>query len=258
MDSYATRDTSLPTFERPPVSEVVLGLMFRPLPLQAYHLAQLHGVWSDDYPRVEEHPAIPGTLAPGLFFQMQSAPELRFWFISDKSGRLIQAQKDRLILNWRSQDGGQRYPRYEELRSEIIRRVGEFKDFLTRFDGSDFSPIAVEVTYINAIGTKAYVKLSEALNFVANPPHLQIEPVDANLQLRFDTAVLLKRDSNLIITASRDNNREPAPISLQLSSHAQVEDRGNFVEALDQSHELVVMSFRDITTDAMHKIWGLQ
>lgn len=256
--SSAAGDTSLPTFTRPPVVEVVLGLMFRPLPLGAIHLAQLHRLWSSTYPRVEEHPAIPANTAPGFFLQMNTAPDLRFWFISDTSGRLIQVQKDRIILNWRWQNAEQEYPRYSALRKELVARVSDFRAFLESSGVGPFDPIASEVTYINVIGSERYIEFHEALNFVADQHGLPSVPVEASLQLKFDTADLLDRDSNFIVTATRDTSRDPAPIGLQLSSHSQVGNPDDFIKALDRSHELVVSSFREMTTSVMHENWGLQ
>lgn len=258
MVDPASQETDLPTFARPPVVEVVLGMMFKPLQLGVLDLARLHEVWAADYPRIEEHPAIPTTMPPGLFIEMSGAPDLRLWFVSDSDGRLIQVQKDRVILNWRWSPQSGTYPRYEPLRDEFVKRLSEFEQFLKSTTAGPIEPVATEVTYINAIGTDSYTNFHDALNFVTAPPERLSAPVEANVNLRFETSSLIGRDSNLIVSVHRDVTRDPAPLILQISSHAQLDGIGDFSESLNKSRELVVTSFRDMTTEAMHERWGKQ
>ena len=245
----------LPTFRRPPVVEVVLGVQFEPLPFGAFHLAQAHSLWRDAYPQVEEYAAIP-SVPQGGFFIDTGSPSIRYWFINSTNTRLIQIQKDRIVLNWRAQGHTEEYPRYRELRQEIEERFADFGKFAAAQYDAHVKPIATEVSYINAIGIDKRVPLDEVLNFVSRPSILHDAPVEANIQVRFDTSDSSGLVSNLTIGANRDASRDPAPIMLQLSSHSEIGESG-YTAALDASHETVVTSFRDITTPSMHASWEL-
>lgn len=144
------------------------------------------------------------------------------------------------------------------MRGEIERRLADFSRFAERLD-TGIKPVATEVTYINVIGGEVRVQLDQVLNFVSRPPVASLGPdaiIDTNIQIRFDTTTETGRTSNLTLSAGRDNSRDPAPIVLQLSSHAEVGD-APVTDALDLSHRLVVTSFRDLTTSTMHSEWGL-
>lgn len=258
MVEPASSETDLPSFERPPVVEVVLGLMFQPLPLGAVGLARLQEKWLADYPRLEEHPAIPPAAPPGFFIDMGGAPQLRLWFINDSNGRIIQIQKDRMILNWRWSEQSGDYPRYEALREELSLRLQELQEFVAENALGSIFPVASEVTYINAIGTEEYTNFHDALNFVTAPPPRLQAPIEANVHLRFDTREAVGRDSNFIVSVNRDLSRDPAPLVLQISSHTQIEHLDELLDALDRGRELVVTTFRDMTTAAMHQKWGKQ
>ena len=254
--SQATGSSALPSFNRPPVTEVVLGARFQPLPLGVFNLAQTYSLWQPDYSRVEEHPAIPAAQAAGFFLELGGAPDVRFWFIDDKNSRLLQVQKDRLVLNWRLGSEPTSYPRYKELRKEFTRLYDIFVKFLAE-RAIVVTAAATEVTYINVIGDDTPTSLDDVLNFMVRPPILPSAPLESDIQIRFDTTALTTHNSNLIITTSRDTSREPSPLALQLSSHGQVDEGSDITVSLDASHHLIVTSFRDITTPAMHKRWEL-
>ena len=101
----AARGPALPSFERPPVVEVAVGVHFLQLPgLNTVALLRLAQMWVTRFPIVREQPASPppGLPVGPIIFQVQNAlPPLRYWLLTDDESLLVQIQHDRLLLNWR-------------------------------------------------------------------------------------------------------------------------------------------------------------
>lgn len=252
-------ESGLPEFTRPPLVEVAVGLMFEPLPLNAVMFAQLYSEWRDDYPRFEEHPAIPSSMSlPGLVFDV-GVPHLRLWFLGN-SGRLIQVQRDRLIVNWRKEAETAAYPRYGSLRVELKRRLSEFTEFLANQHQSELNPNSVEVTYVNQVPLAgASSSLSDIVSILHATPERLGSPIETNLSVRFDVSAQLERESAaLVVNAQRSPTVDPPLAVLQLSCSMPVKDLSDAFDALDKARYHVVQSFHSVTTRKMHEEWGLE
>jgi uncharacterized protein (TIGR04255 family) len=125
---------SMPILEKlpsPPITEVVCGIGFDPLP---GFDALLMGVYWDDvrdrYPKRQLLPALSDE--PGIV--LGGSPPLRAWFISEDDVFLIQLQHDRFYLNWRARGG--EYPRFSEragspgLVSKLMDEYSHFQEFV--------------------------------------------------------------------------------------------------------------------------------
>src|SRR5262245_61750724 len=111
--------TPTPKFDRPPVTETVLGVQFAPLPLLT--VAQMGRFWADveeAYPKHEIQPPL-GRYAeeftkPPMDRSVQLAlstrPALRGWFVDSDGTELIQVQHDWFIRNWRRLSAKGSYP----------------------------------------------------------------------------------------------------------------------------------------------------
>src|SRR5262245_26513290 len=101
----------LPDFEAPPVTEVSLGVQFRPLEsLRVLHLGLLWQDFRESFPNSEEHPPLPSVVetfgkpraAPSISLELQELPSVpRVFFLNADQTELVQVQQDRLIRNWR-------------------------------------------------------------------------------------------------------------------------------------------------------------
>lgn len=251
-------DSGLPDFIRPPLVEVAIGLMFEPLDIGAITFARLYSQWQEDYPEFQEHPVIPTfPSVPGLIFDT-NVPHVRFWFLND-SGRLIQVQRDRLIMNWRKKAASAPYPRYGSLRTELEKRVTQFSEFLKSRRESPISPNAIEVTYVNQVPlVDESSNLSDIVSLLRPVPKKVGSPLEANLSIRFDARSQLGRESTLVINVQRSPVVEPPLAVLQLSCSVPVRDLSDAFDALDKARYHVVQSFRGVTTDKMHDEWGIE
>lgn len=95
-------------YRKPPIVEVVLGVLFEPLPgLDPMMLGRYWAERNSDFPRREMRPAVHDQ--PVFVFGQGVAP-LRCWLISEDDQFVLQAQQDRFYFNWRKR--GAAYPRF--------------------------------------------------------------------------------------------------------------------------------------------------
>jgi uncharacterized protein (TIGR04255 family) len=149
-----------PTFDRPPLVEVALGIEWVPLAdFGAIQMARLAQRWSDRYPIMQEHPPLPPNPPIGLNDHVNGglivnvgAPSIRLWLLTEDEDQLVQIQRDRLILNWRASKNVSPYPRYHDaLRSTFAHEYDQFLAFVAEARLPTPRPISVEATYVNLI-----------------------------------------------------------------------------------------------------------
>lgn len=264
------------TFRDPPVTEVALSIQFDgPVTAPARTLGEFWSLIREEFPGLQEQPALPpqreefGVVpGPQVEFLMQP-PAPRYWFISEDETRLIQIQPDRLIYNWRQTQDGQTYPRYAQLRPDFERFLHLLLDLLPPEERETARPDWAEVTYVNHIlpgeNEETRPPLHEILQVVEPPPSSPagVDLEDVQLVQRY---VLTKEGAPsplgrlhlTAIPAIRNTDQKPI-YALTLVARGQA---GGSVEGalafLDEGRELIVTTFRDITTSSMHERWGLE
>jgi len=75
QEDLASQD--LPSFDRPPVTEVVVGVQFSPLAIRAIDLAPLRQIWNDEFPIVTEQPPLDPTLDDAQWLGRESTSVFR-------------------------------------------------------------------------------------------------------------------------------------------------------------------------------------
>lgn len=118
---------ALEKLDRPPVNEVVGGLLFDPVPgLDPLVMGLFWQTVKDRYPSRQFQPALSDQ--PGIVFG-GTAP-IRVWLIAPTDDFLIQVQADRFYLNWRARGGT--YPRcndHDRDEGILSRLIHEFEHF---------------------------------------------------------------------------------------------------------------------------------
>ena len=254
------------SFARPPVSEVVAGLVF--LPRTDVLIPHFGEFWAQslkhDYPDVKHAPPVAphgeqpaGDVATGL-------PLPRLWFMSPTESRLVQLQQDRIYANWRQTGPEDQYIRYEPLREEAGRVVRLFDEYVTALTAEPLKAVRYEITYVNTLRQgREFVSASDLNNvfidigwnqrqrFLASP---------ARIGARFEFEL---PDASGTLAVSLDPARMAGSaddvLRLQLAAVATVPvtSRIEFLDWLDVAHEQIVRGFKDLTTPAMHEMWGL-
>lgn len=269
------------SFDSPPVGEVILGIQFTgPVVDDAAILGDFWPQIRSDHPVLNKAPQMDrinetfGLAPPGQRFELSlgEAEPQRYLFGSQDGHWLVQVQPDRFAMNWRRRNVGITYPRYRALR----RRFEElYRIFTTTVDNERLKanpPEWCATTYLNYIsaqdggGAASRLSLDKILRFVHAPQSSVLPAVeDTIIQQRY---VLVSPNvdeeprGRLFIRAQpvvRANDQMPGySLELRVLARPDGASRAAVMRRMDESRDLIVRSFKDITTAAMHRQWGLQ
>lgn len=260
--------TQLPQFERPPVTEVALAVQFDPVTLRAVDLAAISLAFADDFPTVEEQsprPPMSVEQGPKLSFELRGGfdqPNLQF--INNDRDRIVQFQRDRLVVNWRRRPD-EDYPRYEgAVRPMFVDAWRRLSSVLADLGQEALKPNICEVVYVNVIdsgqgmgGATAPADVlalwngSHSDSFLPSPSQFR---VSVRYPLPVENGWL-----GIESTAIRRSDNGGDAMLLQLSATGMVESPGleGALDFLDIGREWVVKGFFSFTTNTMHKRWGI-
>jgi uncharacterized protein (TIGR04255 family) len=259
----------LPKFERPPVVEVALGVQFRPLfAMRGLALASLWDRWRQDYPRIEEQPALPSavegepTLVPQLQLNFVSLPPTRQWFLNESGTHLVQLQPDRLMINWRAGNPASDYPRYRNIRELFVARFGDLAQFVAEQELGALEIVQAEVTYINAIetGSDGLGHIERVLKgwLGTTGQHLSA-PEQARMTLVFPISDVGQPPVRLyaeVNPAQRLSGERVLFFTLTGRGNPGGKGLDEALTFFDQVRERLVWTFVELTTESMHEIWG--
>ena len=267
----------LPSFARPPVSEVVLALQFEPLDaLQVHHFGLLWTDFRSEYPKVQMQPPLePATeifpavaINPQIRFELQSFPLPRAWFLSECGDDVVQIQRDRFMHNWRKTPKGRPYPRYSELRRSFVRDANKFYAWCLANEVGLPRINQCEVSYVNQIelssmdeGHGQPHRIASLLGEVASPaPSTQMESL--NFAVRYIIGDKAKPSGRLHVEFAPAFSTQDSSPMFVVNLTARGAPRNSSLDAamefLDDGHAVIVNSFKSLTTKEMHSTWGLE
>jgi uncharacterized protein (TIGR04255 family) len=276
----ASSAAGLPRFQRPPVTEALIGMQFAPLTsVRNAHIGLLWAQIRDEYPVVSEQPPIPagfetfggnGTPFGGQPFFMSGSMMLggisRYWFETRAEGEhLLQFQQDRIVHNWRRRDENRAYPSYDVVKTKFVSDINKIISFLNSENLGEIIPTQCEVSYINTITESDVPEIHGRLERIlsvwsglsAGTAETTFE--NAGLQMRF----LMRPFGESIGRVYANVAPQFLLPDLQAGYQVEVTARGKPQEAtidsalefLDLAHEAAVRTFSDITTEKMHTVW---
>lgn len=148
----------LPEYENPPVTEVVCGILFKPIgTLLAPHLGLLWDKFRADYPHCREVAPLTPVIerfdeSPAMDMEITDVPPLpRIWFTHVNNQGIIQVQRDRFLHNWRKVRPTDEYPRYHNVIQMFRDRWARFELFIREVELGTIEPLQYEITYVNHI-----------------------------------------------------------------------------------------------------------
>lgn len=257
-------------FARPPVVETVLSVGFAPLHgLTGAHVGEFWAGLREDFPNVAEQPpyGMPVEKSdgpPGLSLTVTSVPPSRYWLISGDDSRLIQVQRDWFAFNWRYRNGkpysSARYPTRRQMFEEYWIR---FKEYIESNKLGAIEPTACEVTYINHVQSFGDAdSVYKTLGFFSKP---QFSPDVGRIE-NWETSlsVVMRPEQRAIgrlhISVRPIRHSDEPVLQIDLTARGAPLGKGDegIMHFLDKGHEAIVVNFEAITTDEMHKEWGLR
>jgi len=266
-------ETGLPSYDRPPLSEVALSIQFNALAGFGYvHIGPLWTRFRDKFPDVEYQPPLQATfetfgvnpIAPQLpHLQIMQMPEMpRIWLLA--KNEIIQFQRDRFIHNWRKIGDGDAYPRYEAVRARFLEELSILQAFANENDLGQLVPNQCELTYVNVIkiadasDPDPTAKIFKCWNDVG--VEIWGPPEDVALSMRYR---ILGKDGEPIgrvsvQSASGYGADGARVIQLNLVGRGRP-DEPTFegaVAFLDIARVKIVEGFTALTTEKMHEAWG--
>jgi uncharacterized protein (TIGR04255 family) len=269
--------SALPSFRKPPVGEVVLGLQFEELDgLDLRHVGQLASRFENKYPRFETQvpldPAIERFDGPRharpVSIEVTEPPLFpRLWLAAATGEEMVQLQKDRLLHNWRHTPIGAEYPRYPRLREQFAEDWSVVDSFVQEHQLGTILPTQCEVVYVNQIeadGGSVHADPSRYFSFIgpALCRHGQSEFEAVTFSTSGVTRAVTERGSlagRLFVELTSGLNvstRKPTyRFALTVRGAPASRDLGGVLEFFDFARERIVRSFVELTTPEMHEHW---
>jgi uncharacterized protein (TIGR04255 family) len=258
-----------PSFQNPPVMEVVCGMQFLPLEgMQAPHFGVLWKLYESEFPRIQSKaplPPTPGTLGEDVAMEFNEVPPLpRIWFINSDETGVIQIQNDRLFYNWKHGESVGAYPRYCTIVEKFKYIVTKFSDFCEQYHLGDLQIIQLELAYINHIHKNvAWNNFGDIGNILPdfswnNQKSLLSMPSAVNYKLQFD---LPDETGKLHISAQsarlKEQEEDLLRFDLIVRGRPREIDENTIWDWFNDANKTIVNSFVDLTDKEVQKnVWG--
>jgi len=254
-----------PSYENPPVSEVVCGLQFDDL--QGWGTANFGEFWSvirPDYPTAEDHPPLMRTVTKGpLGFEPQFSllpPLRRVFFIDPTANFLMQVQSSRFLYNWRKVGDSDVYPRFDAVYGRFVAAWEKFVSFLGDAHFGAPRVEMYELTYINHIfdeGARFPRDIWDFLGFYEKSPSA-ITAMDASGMLMQFTWPLVGESGSLTLDVKHGKRASDGHdvLWVELTARggvgAEIRDMGDW---FGLAHDAIVNTFDKFTTEKGHALW---
>lgn len=269
--------TPLPSFKKPPVTEVAVGARFKPLDRWGLvHLGQFASLLADHgFGREEQRPGFEAPTerfgaAPRAEFEfefelMTGAPPVRYWLLNKAGDELLQLQQNWFACNWRKVTPEAEYGRWDSRWRAFDRWIREVEDHLSS------GPLVcnqAEVTYVNHIEpSHAWHDHGDAhklFQFLSETDGQQLflprqEQVAAELKYVMTVPERpgnpIGRLSVSLVPAFRPP-QTPIFVLTLVARGAPLGDGLAGVKAFAElAHDWIVRAFADLTNAEMHTVW---
>ncbi len=260
----------LPSFGKPPVTEVAIAVQFREIRgLTGPRMGLLWQLYRKSFPKMEVHPALAprfersGSASAKRLDVKFGIPAPRVWFIGSNEAHLVQVQQDRFVFNWRRIEG-EDYPRYGRVRALFFQNYGIFQEFLVDEGLDNPRPNQWELTYVNRIpageGWHRHSELGLVLPLLAGSANSEFlrEPEDIALRLRYPVPDMEGSVSRLYVEATPGFDPSGDPVfGLTLTARGGLgQGAASSLESrLDVGREWIVRGFAEVTSRTMHRHW---
>lgn len=260
----------LPSFHKPPVVEVALGVQFEALSeLNTGKTGLLWSRYRKDFPVVQDHPLLdrvvetfdakPSSVKVEL--ELVNRPP-RTWFMSSAEDHVIQIQQDRFVVNWRKLE--KEYPRFPHVLNLFTESFGKFLEFIEKEQVGRFSPNQCEVTYVNHLPVgSGWEKVGEVNRVLSSwggysddflPPP-EATRVQNKFLIRNAAEEPIGRLHADLRTSQERDGRNSMVLNLTARGRPLSDNKDGVLAFFELGREWVVRGFASYTTPEMHSIW---
>lgn len=262
------------SFARPPVVEVVAGLVFSDYPAEL--TVFLSAFWTEElrreFPSLQLQPPytppeeqFDDRIVPAVSFQLGATfPAPRLWAAAEDGQELVQLQADWLAHNWRKVKPDGEYDRWEARRAALTRTYDALKDYLT---GSGIAMPQIrqcEVTYVNHISLESmpeghgavgsFLKGQEVLSRLGN-----VEQLTLQTSYKIDTGTRPVGRLHVKLNPALDASGKPVYVlELTARSAPATMDLETALSFLDSGRNAINNAFMGLTTESAHQRWGFE
>ena len=268
------------SFDSPPVYEVVLGVEFAgPVISEAAALADFWNEIREDFPDVRREPPLAPMaesfdaqpVQPPFEFRLGPREQSqRYLFRNEAEGLAVQVQEDRFAFGWDRRTVEREYPRYSWIRERFQAIYATFIRAADEERLAEHPPAWCATTYSNEIvhpdsEDPLHDPLEDILLFMQRPDSDVLPAVE-------DTMIrqrrLLRDESDeprgrLYIQALPAVTPPPElrpgyDLTLRVVQRPLDPSEAGVFTCQDEGRDLIVCSFKDITTEKMHEVWELE
>ncbi len=268
------------SFASPPVTRVILGVEFAgPVITEPATLADFWTQIRDEFPDAQRQQRLAPMAEVFDLHQQQPRFEFqvgggetrqRYVFRNEVQNLAVQVQEDRFSFSWQRVQEDEPYPRYRWVR-ERFHEI--YKTFMVAADEELLAkspPNWCATTYTNEIthpdSTDPYHgPLEDILQFVHKPDSEVLPPVEDTVirqrrLLRDDTGDPCGRlyIQTVPTLTPPPESRPGYDLTLRVVAQPSESGEAGVFACQDRGRDLIVRSFKDITTEKMHKVWELQ
>lgn len=261
----------LPSYQRPPLTEVVVAVAYSPV--SDWTTATPGLIWDtrfrESHPLLEDRPPYDPLIErfdvkPVIELSLVESAPARLWMRSGEGTELIQLQRNWLAANWIKVGPDTQYGRWPERRSAFSDAYRQVDGYVESVHGERLDPQQVEVTYIN------HIESGEEWEDHAHLPDVLTTSAPADVPMALESRTermvfLIPGDDQevagrLHVTCDPVTNRStghPA-FRLNLTGRGAPQSPGleGVLDFADLAREAIVKTFDALTTATMHEQWG--
>lgn len=263
-----------PKFDNPPVIEVIALAQFSPID-EKYLLLNVAKIWDvfgrDNFPIIDYKNSYlrpSNNNQPKIkFFNEDQFQFPRIWLESSDRRFVMQVQSDRLSISWRrlNDSGKSDYGCYDDIWKKFLKALQIISQLASQ---NQLEINFLELCYINLIpfddfgGADNINNCIPAMKSKVMPGYLgEIETVN----FEWETPTIQQTGTKFKIQGltGTDKNTGDRLLKLSLSQKGAVDivfgdDTQKINDWFDDAHLKIVYTFKDITSDFMHKKWSIR